>query len=454
MRNIKYLRFKIFSAESLKAFVFMALALNILSLSAQELSLEKAIEMAQKNDPWIEGSYQKEQANIAQSIAAGQLPDPVISLGFANMPLDSFDFNQEPMTQFKAGVSQVFPRGETLELQRQKLEEMSRRHPFLRQDRYAKVQLTVTQLWLDLYQSQETIRLIEKDRSLFEYLVEVAEVSYSSTFGRSRQQDLVRAQLELTRIEDRLTVLDRKRSETQEKLAEWLYGTGTNWQEAGVSQTLPELELKLKTDHEETVNLAQYETPDFINHPIIRSLEQQITASETNVDLTRQKYKSQWGVNASYGYRDDAPGGQDRSDFFSLGISFDLPIFTEKRQDKEVEAAVSSKEALKTDKTLALRTIKARFHEAKERLVWLEKRRELYSERLLKEMNDQAEASLNAYTNDDGDFAEVVRARIAELNANIDYLSINIDRLKTIAELNYFSSSSEYKTSINGNQND
>jgi outer membrane protein TolC len=316
------------------------------------------------------------------------------------------------------------------------------------------VQLTVTQLWLDLYQSQETIRLIEKDRSLFEYLVEVAEVTYSSTFGRSRQQDLVRAQLELTRIEDRLTVLDRKRSETQEKLAEWLYGSGTNWQEAGVSQVLPELELKLKAHHEETLNIVQYDAPDFINHPIIRSLEQQIIASETNVDLTRQKYKSQWGVNASYGYRDDAPGGQDRSDFFSLGISFDLPIFTEKRQDKEVEAAVSNKEALKTDKTLALRMIKARFHEAKERLIWLEKRRELYSERLLKEMNDQAEASLNAYTNDDGDFAEVVRARIAELNANIDYLAINIDRLKTIAELNYFSSSSEYKTSINGNQND
>jgi hypothetical protein len=69
-------------------------------------------------------------------------------------------------------------------------------------------------------------------------------------------------------------------------------------------------------------------------------------------------------------------------------------------------------------------------------------------------MNDQAEASLNAYTNDDGDFAEVVRARIAELNANIDYLNINVDRLKTIAALNYFSSSSEYMTSINGKQHD
>ena len=35
-------------------------------------------------------------------------------------------------------------------------------------------------------------------------------------------------------------------------------------------------------------------------------------------------------------------------------------------------------------------------------------------------------------------FAEVVRARIAELNANIDYLNITIDRLQTVAELNYF----------------
>ena len=36
------------------------------------------------------------------------------------------------------------------------------------------------------------------------------------------------------------------------------------------------------------------------------------------------------------------------------------------------------------------------------------------------------------------ELAEVVRARIAELNARIDALHISIDRLKTIAQLNYF----------------
>jgi len=53
-------------------------------------------------------------------------------------------------------------------------------------------------------------------------------------------------------------------------------------------------------------------------------------------------------------------------------------------------------------------------------------------------MHDQAEASLTAYTNDDGDFSEVVRSRIAELNASIDSLGINVQRQKSIIQLNYF----------------
>ena len=72
------------------------------------------------------------------------------------------------------------------------------------------------------------------------------------------------------------------------------------------------------------------------------------------------------------------------------------------------------------------------------KLVRLNERQKLYQERLLPQMHDQAEASLTAYTNDDGDFAEVVRSRIAELNASIDALNINVERQKSIIQLNYF----------------
>ena len=44
----------------------------------------------------------------------------------------------------------------------------------------------------------------------------------------------------------------------------------------------------------------------------------------------------------------------------------------------------------------------------------------------------------NALLHDDGDFAEAVRARIAELNARIEVLNIDIDIYKTLAQLDYF----------------
>ena len=59
----------------------------------------------------------------------------------------------------------------------------------------------------------------------------------------------------------------------------------------------------------------------------------------------------------------------------------------------------------------------ADFEKARAQLFRLNERQNLYKNDLLPQMHEQAEASLTAYTNDDGDFAEVVRARIAELNA-------------------------------------
>lgn len=413
----------------------LALVIGLLPTAVAEmpLSLEQAIAFAQENDPWLSGSHYREQASNARSVSARTLPDPTVSLGFANLPVDTFDFGQEPMTQFRVGLSQMFPRGDTRALQRQRLSELSQQQPYMRQNRRAQVAASVAQLWLEVYRHREAIRLIDKDRALFEHLVDVAQSSYTSVVGRTRQQDLVRAQLELTRLEDRLTVLQQQQEMSRAKLGEWLL-TSVNYDYV-LSSDLPDLtqanELVLDTDTAQLLSRLNV-------HPAIKTLDQQLIASETDIQLAKQKYKPQWGINASYGYRDDDPLGNERSDFFSVGVTFDVPLFTRNRQDKEVEATVATAKALQTEKTLALRSMRARLETAKARWQRLSHRKALYEDRLLQEIHDQAEAALTAYTNDVGDFAEVVRARIAELNANIDYLNITIDRLQTVAELNYF----------------
>lgn len=398
--------------------------------SLEPLGLVAAVEMAVARDPWLAGSHHTQAALADEAIAAATLPDPRLSVMAGNFPVDTFDSNQEAMTQVSVGLSQMFPRGETLALSQQQKQQLAQRHPLLREDRRAQVRATVTQLWLDVFRAQESVRIIEADRGLFEHLVDAAQASYASTVGRTRQQDVIRAQLELTRLEDRLTMLRQQEEAARRQLWEWLGG------QAGrpIAGQLPVLEPAVQLSPASS-DQDRYERLRL--HPLLRALDLQIAATATDIELARQQYRPEWGLSAQYGYRDDDPLGRDRADLFSLGVTVDLPLFTENRQDRHLSAAVSRTEAIRTEKQLLSRRLVAQLESATVELARLDERHVLYAQRLLPQMADQAEASLAAYNNDDGDFAEAVRARIAELNARIDALAIAVDRQKTIARINY-----------------
>ena len=430
----------------------LSLFIGMAQSAGNTLTLEEAVKAAQLNDPWLVGNRHSQDAIESMSVAAGTLPDPKVTFGVANLPTDTFDFNQEAMTQFKVGVAQMFARGDSLAIKRKQIETVGSQFPFQRLDRKAKIVVAVSKLWLDVYKAQESINLIEKDRPLFEQLADVAEASYSAALGKTRQQDIVRAQLELTRLDDRLTVLRQKQEMLLEKLSEWLSeyfreqysdistaATVLPWSRLELDKNLPDIKMV-----QESLYLAEKEADHqklfeyFSKHPSLLALNRKIEASKIGIDLAREKYKPVWGVNVNYGYRDEDQNGRDRADFVSIGFSFDLPYFTGNRQDKEVESSISQAEAVKTQKWALLRKMIAGFEKNRTQLNRLNERQLLYQVQLLPQIHEQAEASLTAYTNDDGDFAEVVRARIAELNAQIDALGIDVERQKSIIELNYY----------------
>ena len=409
---------------------------------ASKYSLKDAMIKAQTEDPWLQGNYHEQQHHVAQSIILSSLPDPVISLGLANMPVDSFDFSDENMTQLKIGVSQTFPRGETLSLRKQKFQKLSEGQPYKREDRKAKISIITAHLWLDAFRYQSAIDLIKQDRSLFEYLVDVTHSNYTSANGRTRQQDLIRAQLELTRLEDRLTTLkmhyDKNIAQLSVILDDPFVSLDTDFDVGGES-----LYDSLKA-HIDSLNshsseqLQQHISSILIQHPSILSIDKKILASDADVRIAEQGYKPQWGINASYAYRDDMPTGEDRADLFSVGVSLNMPIFTRTPQDEGVKSAKSQFHASQVERDLALRTMKSNFQQFLIIYMRLQQRQSLFNTDILEDMSEQAEASLTAYTNDDGDFSEVIRARIAELNTSIEALNINLELYKTMAELKYF----------------
>ncbi|WP_206485118.1 TolC family protein [Thalassotalea sp. G2M2-11] len=429
-----------------------ALMVGMSAVTAQAksvISLEQAITLAQQNDPWLHDSRLKQKAVEYRSVAAGTLPDPRVSLGMMNLPTNTWDLDQEAMTQLKVGVSQMLPRGDSLAIKQNQLKIESSKFPLLREKRKAQLKSKVSEIWLDIYLAQQTIALIEKDSALFDQMAEVAKASYSNAIGKTRQQDVIRAQLEIIQLEDRLTVEKQKLESAMARLNEWLhiyddsnlaqaFNFDTQPMSFEVSEQLPVISLAapalLRPSQYSRNRLAK----ELAKHPALLTIDVKQKVVEKGVALAKQQYQPQWGLNASYAYRDDMPSGNSRADLFSVGVTFDLPLFTANKQDKQVAASIAESEAVKTEKLLLIKQMISAVEKELKQLNRLSQRQSLYQKQLLKQTHDQAEASLTAYTNDDGDFAEVVRARIAELNARISALRIDVELLKTVARINYF----------------
>ncbi|QJR81311.1 TolC family protein [Alteromonas pelagimontana] len=426
------------------ACVLLIFSLLAPAATAAVLHLNDAIKLAYQHDPWLAGSRYRQQAMAQQSIAAGTLADPTVALSVANLPMDTWDFDQEAMTQVKVGVSQMFPRGRSLEIKRAGLQLEAAQFPYLRQDRKAKVAVNVAEFWLDAWLAQQTITLIERDKFLFEQLAEIANAQYANVTGNVRQQDVIRSQLELVQLDDRLTLARQQYQTALAKLEEWIanvdqadrltLSSESSWQ---LPELLPEITLGYSNAEKKDTSVEAL-VATFNNHPSLKAIENQIAAATTDIALAQEQYKPQWGVNASYGYRDNSPQGIERADFFSVGLTVDVPLFTDNRQDKMVSSAIASAEAVKTDKRLMLKSMLAQFQALHQQLKGLHRRQALYQEQLLPQIHEQAETALTAYTNSEGDFAEVVRARIAELNARIIATGIDVDILKTRSRINYF----------------
>ncbi|GEA11014.1 TolC family protein [Alteromonas sp. KUL49] len=465
---------KVFQSVLLRP-VFIAMpAVVIISLSLASirdvnastvLSLDGAIRIAQSQDNWLAKSHLAQEQLSILSEGASALPDPTLNIGMLNLPTDGFALNQEPMTQLRIGASQLFPRGNTLALQQSQLQETADKQPIMRAERLSNIELQTTHLWLDAYFSQASYALVKDAEPLFDKLVEIVNAEYVSSVGKASQQDLIRAELELVRLQDRLITLSTQQQTALARLSQFLLTPRQSHSEVSEFEyfdsvgELPNHQLK----HIST-QLAQLNASHFLdqqtlfslieNHPLVMVIEQQINADKIGVEIAEQNYKPQYGVSASYALRDNEPeaqGGDSRANFLSIGMTMSLPLFSTKRQDSQVMNSIHQVEITKTERLLLLRELMAGLQSSLQQYQGSSQRLNMYQEVILPQMSQQSEAALKAYTNDLGDFAEVVRAKIAELDAKITTFKIEVDRRKALAEIQYFLATYESDTDSSSN---
>ena len=421
------------------------------------LTLQAVIQHAQDNDEWLVKSDLLASQLRQLGEAANTLPDPTFSISVLNLPTDGFAFNQEPMTQFKVGASQMFSRGNSRALKEKRFQLAADEQPHLQENRRQQIALQATQLWLAAFEGSASYQLVEEAKPLFDKLGDIVSASYASSSGAANQQDIIRAELELIKLNDRLISLEAQSDVALSKLSQFLLAPNGYNQEINqgdlsapsffanalmaplLPKVLPPLTEKQYLLQEHTEQLSPNEFHTLVgNHALILANEQRIHTSLTDIEIAEQAYKPQYGMNASYAFRDDNPGGQSRADFFSIGLTVSMPLFSSKRQDANVSSATLMTEAMRTEKLLIMRELMAGLRSALSAYEGASSRLAIYENRIIPQIKQQAEAALNAYTNDTGDFAEVVRAQIDELDAQLTMLNIRVNQRRALASIEYF----------------
>ncbi len=293
-------------------------------LIADNLTLQQAEQIALTEEPGLISQHWKAKSLMAKSVADSQLMDPKLQIALSNLPTDSFDFGQEAMTQFKVSYLQQFPSGDSLELKQQKIVKQSELIQSTMANRNLTILKNVRLTYLEAYYWEQAKKTILKNKKLFTQLVEIVQSLFA--VGRNDQQDLIRAQLELSRLDDRLAKIEQNIITQRSRLSRWV---GMENSSKNLSAEIPDLPISQPMHDFE--NLTKY----FQLHPKIQQIDKQIEITRKDIELVDESLNPGWGLNVSYGYRGEDSAGNDRADFISAAATIDLPFFTSKRQDKK-----------------------------------------------------------------------------------------------------------------------
>jgi outer membrane protein TolC len=407
-------------------FIFLlccALGVSCATQAGQDvpLTLAAAEDLALDHEPGQVALEARAEALDEQSVAAGQLPDPMLRMGLANFPLQSGGFSTEPMTQAQLGIRQAFPPGKSRSVSTRRFRSLALEMEESAGARRRDVLLAVRQAWLDSYYWQRAQAIVSDSRPFFGDLVSVTRSLYE--VGRKTQQDLLRAELELSRLDDRVIEIDREQAEARAALSRWV-------------ATASARPIALKLPAWDQVPAPGKLHDSLLEHPAVRAADARIAAHNAGVDLAHEQYKPGWALDLGYGYRDGMlPSGAPRSDFVSLSVTVDLPIFRGNRQDRALGAALRERRAANESRDELLRRLASELDREHARWQQLSRRIALYESRILTQAEGRANAALLAYQSDAGDFADVMRGYIDDLDTRLEFVRLQVERAQTYAVL-------------------
>jgi outer membrane protein TolC len=397
-------------------------------VATRGLSLEDALHAVKQNDFRLKQFEEEALAFRAESEASTYLPDPTVFVGMQNLPTDTFAFDQEPMTNLRVGVRQMFPKGDLLDIQSSMSGVQSELQLGQSKLRWLAQKKQAEQAWLEAWYWQKKLELLDEDQVFIQQVHDFIRSLYE--VGAKDQSDLIGAQLEMVKLSESRIEATRKHQLFRQQL-----NTLANQVLAGDKLTDA---LPLLSGVDLTVLDASQIDMYLLRHPQLVLLDQQITLAQKKADLVEQDFEPAWGLELSYGLRDgENANGSSRPDFFSAGVNFQMPLFSDGKQSQNHVAAKQRTSVATLQRDEALSQMRFEAESLLQQYRSTIEQRSLYEGEIIPALEKQRKSALQSYESDRGDFRLVMTLLLKEQGAKAMRQRLRVDEQKLISSLNY-----------------
>ncbi|HIG18572.1 MAG TPA: TolC family protein [Candidatus Handelsmanbacteria bacterium] len=388
------------------------------------LQQDELIDEALANNPTLAALRSRAQAAQERVPQAGALMDPMLRLELSNVPLSDFDFDSTPMTGKQLTLSQRFPWWGKLATRQRMASHAVGVIEATYDDRVLTVTNMVRQAYYSLAFVDRATQILTENQQLLADFVHIAQTKYA--VGHGLQQDVLRAQLSLSTLDDRLIVRRQERGAVEAHLNSVLNRPPQS--RLGLTGDVKLSSFHLSADSLQQMALA--------SHPALRAIDQTQQRWAAAAVLADRQRRPDIDLIAGYRQRDRMPmDAVQGSDLVTLGFSINLPIYQDRKQDRqeaearhEQRAAMADREALTQQifATIQRLSVDARAHRDRARLL---------RTAIIPQANQSLTSALAGYEVHKVDFLDLLNDQVTLFNYEIDVFRHITDFEKTLADL-------------------
>jgi len=395
-------------------------------LNGQTDSLQALINTAIELSPKIKMLEMKKLAASNRIEQNSNLPDPLLTLGFANLPVNTFSFTQEPMTGKIVGLSQAFPfpgkLGEQADVNRKDVD-ITKQEVL---DAKNEIRKNVIKTYDELLFIRKSIEIAGSSKKLLENIAEVVRTKYS--VSSASQQNLLKVELEITNLNEKIEDLKSKEKTQLAMLnALLLRPVETEIQ----TNDFPEVAFKNFTV-EELIDSSK------IHRPFLEGIKEAEQKEVLKQSLAKYDYYPNFNLALQYSFRDKIKStNTPLPDFFSVMVGISIPINYGGKVSSKVEETESMQKLYDEQYDLSLQVLRSSFGSSIAKLNSLEERIKLISEGSLIQATENLKTTLTSYQVGQVDFLNVIDAQNSLLKIENDLYRLKTDYLNEIAEIEF-----------------